>query len=67
MSGSGKDLSGMVRISQDGVGAGTFPDSWRLRTVGARDRLHKANVGLFRPTRVDPPAVDGGDVAAADN
>ena len=26
MLGSGKDVSGMVRISQDGVGAGTFPD-----------------------------------------
>ena len=30
MSGSGKDVSGMVGISQDEVGAGTFPDSWDL-------------------------------------
>ena len=27
MSGSGKDVSGVVGISRDGVGAGTFPDS----------------------------------------
>ena len=27
MSGSGKDVLGMVGISQDGVGAGTFPDT----------------------------------------
>ena len=27
MSGSGKDVSGMVGISRDEVGAGTFPDS----------------------------------------
>ena len=26
MSGSGKDVSGVVRISRDEVGAGTFPD-----------------------------------------
>ena len=28
MSGSGKDVSGVVRISWDEVGAGTFPDTW---------------------------------------
>ena len=27
MSGSGKDVSGVVGISWDGVGAGTFPDT----------------------------------------
>ena len=30
MSGSGKEVLGMVGISQDEVGAGTFPDNFRL-------------------------------------
>ena len=37
MSGSGKDVSGMVGISQDEVGAGTFPDSCLTSHVRIRE------------------------------
>ena len=39
MSGSGKGVSGMVGISQDGSGAGTFPD-----TEGPASRLSPSPV-----------------------
>ena len=32
MSGSGKDVSGVVGISRDEVGAGTFPDNYSEST-----------------------------------
>ena len=36
MSGLGKDVSGMVGISQDEVGAGTFPDNICVILAGAQ-------------------------------
>ena len=35
MSGLGKDVSGMVRISRDEVGAGTFPDNFQIPKLHA--------------------------------
>ena len=46
MSGSGKDVSGMVGISRDEVRAGTFPD----RTISAKG-VEWSESGLFMPYR----------------
>ena len=61
MSGLGKGVSGMVGISRNGSGAGTFPDRLAVQTVLMASFFKKnppLHSTVFLPTRVNPPALE---------